>query len=504
MKKTIIDMKDMSDSKELYGQRPNPFIPAFLYCLAALFLVGLIYSFFGKIEMVASASGVVRPNDDVGTVSCLLGGKITEVCYSDGQLVHEGDKLLTVDTSELQITLDSLIQTQEDYQTQISMLDRFLEGIETGENPFSSDPESQEYSYYIQFRNYNTTLKNAHNTLAYDKDKVTANVTSIRTQISQLQKKIAGFTSYKDSVVQGKNLAAEDPEYADMYALYESQMAAIDAEYQKARSELESSYQTGQVEDTEKLDAALKELEISHQNARDTQYYQTITGIDTTLQSLESELNTAQSTLQQYELSMQQYNKSVDETGTPLSVSAATLEQTSSLLNSRETVQKQLEELETQIQKTQAQIDQGTITASCSGIVNVLSAVVVGDTIASGTSIATIIPFQESEYKVQMYVSNSDIANIEVGDTIRYNLAALPSNQYGTICGTVTNVSSDAVIQDGQYSGYFLVEGSIANQELIDQDGNVGSVAIGMQTDAKIVVQNKTILRYLLEKINLF
>lgn len=88
MKKTIIDMKDMSDSKELYGQRPNPFIPAFLYCLVALFLVGLIYSFFGKIEIVASASGVVRPNDDVGTVSCILGGKITEVCYSDGQLVH--------------------------------------------------------------------------------------------------------------------------------------------------------------------------------------------------------------------------------------------------------------------------------------------------------------------------------------------------------------------------------------------------------------------------------
>lgn len=504
MKKIIIDLKDMSDSKELYGQRPNPFVPAFLYCLVALFWVGLIYSFFGKIEMVASAPGVVRPNDDVGTISCLLGGKITEVCYSGGQLVQEGDKLLTVDTSELQITLDSLIQTQHDYQTQIIMLDRFLEGIETGENPFSSDPESQEYAYYIQFRNYNTTLKNAQNILAYDKDKVTANAASIRTQISQLQKKIAGFTSYKNGVVQGENLAAEYPEYSDLYALYESQMAAIDAEYQKARLELESSYQTGQVEDTEKLNTALKELEASLQNARNKQYYQTIISIDDTLESLQSELNTAQSTLQQYELSIEQYNKSVDETGTPLSVSMVTLEQTSSLLNSRETVQNQLEAVETQIQQTQAQIDQGIITATCSGVVNVLSTVVVGDTIASGTSIATIIPFQESEYKVQMYVSNSDISNIEVGDTIRYNLAALPSNQYGIICGTVTYVSSDVVIQDGQYSGYFLVEGSIVKQELTDQDGNVGSVAIGMQADAKIVVQSKTILRYLLEKINLF
>lgn len=256
----------------------------------------------------------------------------------------------------------------------------------------------------------------------------------------------------------------------------------------------------GQAGDAEKLEAARKELEASHQNARDTQYYQTITSIDTTLQSLESELNTAQSTLQQYQLSMEQYNKSVDEAGTPLSVSMATLEQTSSLLNSRETVQKQLDEVETQIQQTQAKMDQGTVRASCSGVVNVISRVVVGDTLASGTSIATIIPRQESEYKIQMYVNNADIANVKIGDTIRYNLAALPSNQYGTICGTVTSVSSDAVIQDGQYSGYFLVEGSIANQELTDKDGDVGTVSIGMQTEAKIVVQDKTIFRYLLEK----
>lgn len=44
---------------------------------------------------------------------------------------------------------------------------------------------------------------------------------------------------------------------------------------------------------------------------------------------------------------------------------------------------------------------------------------------------------------MQLYVSNSDIANIEVGDPIKYNLAALPSNQYGLVDGVVTAVSSD-------------------------------------------------------------
>lgn len=51
---------------------------------------------------------------------------------------------------------------------------------------------------------------------------------------------------------------------------------------------------------------------------------------------------------------------------------------------------------------------------------------------------------------------------------------------------------------------YYLVEGSIENVELTDKAGNIGQVSVGMQAEAKIVIQKKTIIRYLLEKINLF
>ena len=77
-------------------------------------------------------------------------------------------------------------------------------------------------------------------------------------------------------------------------------------------------------------------------------------------------------------------------------------------------------------------------------------------------------------------------------------------NQYGIVSGTVTSISADTLVRDGQYSGYYLVECSIANTVLTDRDGNSGSVVIGMQVEAKIVTQKKTIIRYLLEKINLF
>lgn len=749
MKRTVIDIQEISDSKEVYGQRPNPLISIFIYCLVGLLTFALGYSFFGEIEIVASASGVIRPNDDVSTVSCLLGGKITGVNYSDGQFVQKGDELLIIDTAEAQITLNSLLKAQEDKQLQIIMIDKFVDGIENGSNPFLSEPESDEYQYYIRYRDYELSLQNAQDTFEYDTERTSANVNSINKQIAEIQAKIAGLSSYRDSILNGENLASAYPEYANMYELYVANMSAIDSDYQAQKEKIEldntadinqyylnyyqecatdygylvSSIQSGtstfpfgmsstcallynnytatlaeyrrsynsavetynyyahggnlgnkgsellaydksmlegynyykqsvemgedvfsdtsdsvyyrslyvqykieydalfdtafqaeaqyeallsdpnateevlnqallakteaenkrddfrtatlaainntilqiqadiaekelsigqetlaynienariQMEGaaaaistykyqmlaeysqtlsefeekvkeyqfagaaTQDKESLLSALETSYHNSKETQYYQTISNIDTSLQSLKSELISAQSNLRIYQIANSMYANNTDENGKPLAISLPMVEEVSSLLGEQESAKSQLEEINAKIQQIQEQISQGTIMAERNGTINAISKIVTGDTISAGTTIATIIPLSESEYKVQLYVSNSDIANIEVGDSIRYNLAALPSNQYGTVSGTVTSISTDALIQDGQYSGYFLVEGSIASTELSDKDGNIGSIGIGMQVEAKIVTQNKSIIRYLLEKINLF
>ena len=68
--------------------------------------------------------------------------------------------------------------------------------------------------------------------------------------------------------------------------------------------------------------------------------------------------------------------------------------------------------------------------------------------------------------------------------------------------GAVTSISKDVLTRDGNYSGYYIVEASIENKTLEDKDGNKGQIAVGMETEAKIVTQKKSILRYLLEKID--
>ena len=749
MKHTLIDINELSDSKEVYGQRPNPFISVFIYSILALLLIAVLYSCFGKIEIVSTASGMVRPNEDVSTVSSLLSGRITDVYYTDGQIVQKGDPLLTLDTSELQISLDSLLSTKDEYETKVSMLDKFLDGIETGKNPFSPNEESEEYPYYIQFRDYELTEKNSKEKFDYDAGSASTNVSSLNQQISEIEKQIAGLNAYKASVKSGSNRAASYPEYEHMYLLYAAAVDAIDADYKSQREKIEldqtsesnqyyldyygeliadyeflvrsiekgrstfppsydsfcillwndyianldeyerkydaavdayelslnnansdaysdellaydramlegyqyfrqsvendtdmfdkgrdsvyyrslyaeykvqydtllqaaqraeeqyqnlvndpssaedainmalaaktnaeaacASYKSNtlvtinnsilqiqasiaekefsinsaasgysvssaktQMESAEATISAYKNqklaeyeqvlsdykmklqelqfttsasldktvllanLESSYKNAVEQKYHQTITQIDNSIQTLQSELVSARSNLRLYQIASSMYQSSVDENGVPISISLATMEQISSLLTQQEALAVQLNELNTQIQQSEEKISQGSIIAEQDGVVSVISTLVKGDSIAAGTQIATIIPPSESKFKVQLYVSNSDIASISVGDDVKYNLSALPSNQYGMVKGKVTSISTDTLVQDGQYSGYYLVECSIANTTLTDKDGNSGSVVIGMQVEAKIVTQKKTIIRYLLEKINLF
>ena len=212
-------------------------------------------------------------------------------------------------------------------------------------------------------------------------------------------------------------------------------------------------------------DVLLSDLEISYDNAVEQKYHQTITQIDSSIQTLQSELISAQSNLKVYQIANSMYQSNVDENGVPVSISLATMEQISSLLTQQETLATKLNDLNTQIQQIEEKISQGSIVAEQGGIVSVITTLVKGDSIAAGTQVATIIPPSESEYKVQLYVSNSDIANISVGDEVKFSLSALPSNQYGMVSGKVTRISADALVQNGQFSGYYLVECSIANVE---------------------------------------
>ena len=331
-------------------------------------------------------------------------------------------------------------------------------------------------------------------------------ISSIRSQILQLEASIAEKEVNITSINKKENLEPTRIQMESAEAAIETYKNSKLLEYRQTQSDLQNriaglSYTlSGVISKGEQIQS----LEKSYRNSVAQKRYETITQIDNSIQSLASELSSAQSNLRLYQITASLYERNLDKDGITTSLSLSTVERVSALLDNLDSLNAQLLDVDTQIQQAQEQIKQGSVKAEKSGVINALATIVSGDVIASGSQIATIIPMNESAFKVQIYVNSADIASIDVGDAIKYNISALPSNQYGTLSGSVLQISNDALVQDGQYSGYFLVEGSIESVELVDKDGNIGTVAIGMQTEAKIITQEKSIFRYLIEKINLF
>ena len=749
MRKELISIDELSDSKEYYSSRPNPAIAIFIYCVLALLAAAIAYSFWGKMEIVATATGTILPNEQISSVSSLAGGRVTEVHFRDGQFVQEGDVLFAVDKAELLLSLDFMQKNQAEALFQYEMQDKFIVSLQREENLFSSDVASEEFPYYVQYANYALSLLDSENNIFFEEGKIRENIIAMNRQIADLNRQISGQRLLKDSIESRSNKASQYPEYDNQYRLYEitlegmkqeyeskrqsikvdtsevsaaaalayyqeqasgysklidsisdkvdrfgasdtsiyhglykdylfqldqyqaaydkaqenqsflrdnrgedyssmlqyqrtmlegyslykqsvidnrdafapgsasyayrhlyteyqEQFGPVQAMYEQAAHEYErlkagggdanaiaaaesamlsvgalvdeqrqavlssidnqmlqinstlgeinlnvntyatdhqlslsgievntakeavSAYKNKMLvqygENLAQLKSKIQELQYSQDGKvaketlisdLDSFYLQglqekqssMLAQIDGSLLSLEDQLTKAVANLRLNQLAQDMYNanraNNPAEKDSLVTISYMRFKALGDALTTKEALKNKLLDLDNRIGQMQQQIATATTKASRTGVVNRVQDISVGDVINVGEMIATIVPSGETAYKVQLYVGNKDIAGIEEGATIRYNIMALPSRQYGTVEGAVTYIGTDSLIQNNQRSGYYLVEGTIHADVLTDKDGNQAAISTGMQVEGKIVTQSKRIIRYLLEKINL-
>lgn len=84
------------------------------------------------------------------------------------------------------------------------------------------------------------------------------------------------------------------------------------------------------------------------------------------------------------------------------------------------------------------------LTASISGTVQQLAVTTVGQVVASGQALMTIVPF-DGPIEIEAMIQNQDIGFVEPGQAAVVKIESFPFTRFGTIDGTVLKVSRDAV-----------------------------------------------------------
>lgn len=161
-----------------------------------------------------------------------------------------------------------------------------------------------------------------------------------------------------------------------------------------------------------------------------------------------------------------------------------------------------LTEVKSQLEDIESRIDLNTVEAPIGGSIQVLQEFNVGDYMPSGIEVIRIIPEDGNRYKVEIMVQNKDISQLKVGQELKYRFLALPYKEYGTLEGKITKISEDAVVDQSEANMAYRVEATINSTKLYDKNGKATEVKPGMLCEVRVVIRQKKILHYVLEKLN--
>lgn len=508
MKTYIQNLSELTDSKELLELKPQRFIIAFIYIIMAIIIAAITWSYFGEIDTYVKASGVVRPAEKISAVRNNITGRIERVNIEDGQQILKGEVLYTIEQKSLQLKKELCIEQLGKLNEEISSLEKYKKSIESQSNLLNPN-NTNEKMYYNLFLKYQTDRetsieqsKQQEFEIAQIGKEADLALKSAESKL-QIQKQVLEFLErLRQSILYNENLFQKyEMEYYNRYIDYEFKYNTYvrDIELREhTLTQIKILYDVGSAstKEVEDIENQLKTKKFEHEKYKNEN-----------LLSIESSLEQSKQSIYDLELSIEKAKNSIDtnngkDTNLEIILQKQEIDTIVQIEENIKSNKKSVESLEQELKTLELSIQEATIIAPIDGTINMLQEISVGDLLQAGTEIATIVPLLNDSYNIQLYISNKDIANIQVGQNIKYNFYALPYQEYGSLEGKVKKIGIDAK-SDKNSASYYIVEAAIANKPVYSYKGEESEIKVGMTCEAQIITESKKILNWLLEKIDL-
>lgn len=142
-----------------------------------------------------------------------------------------------------------------------------------------------------------------------------------------------------------------------------------------------------------------------------------------------------------------------------------------------------------------------SITASTSGIVHLTTPISNGMVVQAGNAIGTISTSDDLYFET--YISSADRARIKQNDKVTIAIDGLMQSEFGVISGTVTEIDSDATINQEKGSIFFKVKVKPDNNYLENKKGKKVNLSIGMTSEVRIKYDKISYFKYILDGLGI-
>jgi multidrug resistance efflux pump len=123
-----------------------------------------------------------------------------------------------------------------------------------------------------------------------------------------------------------------------------------------------------------------------------------------------------------------------------------------------------------------------------------------GSHIQAGSSLAIISP--DSTLYVEVYVSPRNIGYINLEMPVNIQVSSFNYNEWGTISGKVTEISSDFMTDNSGENAFYKVKCSLDKNHLIRKNGVKGVLKKGMSVSAHFMITRRSLFDLLYQKMD--
>lgn len=509
MKTYIQDIKDLSDSREMLEAKPHFFMTWFVYILLAIIGAALIWAYFGEIEDYVKANGAVRPGERISTIRNAVAGRVDKVNIEEGMRVKKGDLLYTIETNGILLDKDEKAKLVSRLEKENRNLLNFKQSIQEEKNLFDLG-NADEVDYYNRFQKYMTDRKtnaeqinNSKLDLMQLKGDAESSKKLAAVKLENSKEVLKNQETLLASVEKNKNLFDKgNTEHQRRYEDYAFNLNRLNSLYgQKSNTyeRLKKLYDAGGVARKE-LDDAKNQMELAKLDA-DKFKNEFVMNLQDSIKQSEQSVDELTTSISKWKTSLDTYNGKSQNT--ELVLEKLRLDMLVQIEDSLSANRTELDKAKSDLKTLELNLKEATVTSPIDGIVNLYTEINRGDLLQNGIDIAAIVPDTSTEYKIQLMVSNKDIASIKEDQKIKYHFLALPYREYGEVEGKVKKIGTDARVDKESGASYYMVEATVDKTELKSYKGVKAQIKVGMVCEAQVVTKSSKILKWLLEKINL-
>lgn len=428
---------------EIEQSPPNPLGLWLIKTICLFFAIAILWAIFGKIDIVAVAEGTVVPGGKVKTVQANELSVVREIHVTEGSRVVEGDPLITLDATNAAADLERITGELEASRARLARERVFVAYL-----PHLREGET------IAVQQAGIELE----------QKLTA--VGVLEQLSFQQNLLRGyFTDY---------LAESD--------LLRQQVDSKQQELAMSRALVRKAEKTLSIL-TERTDS-LKNLLSRNLVARD-KYLE-----------LEQQRIDAEEELALERARIEQLQSQLRELG--LQQSALLSKSLFNSLSQQEELGRNIAALEKEYKKAQLRSRQQVIHAPIAGTVQELAIHTRGAVLEPAQALMQIVP-ADSALEVQAWVLNKDIGFVEEGQPVTVKISTFNFTKYGTVSGTVTNLSEDAVMDEDK--GYRYLSSVRLNAQSLELPDRKLPLRAGMHVIAEVKTGKRNIYEYFIKPI---